>query len=105
MPDVEINSFELKYSAFIYLHIFGVVHINIDTYTIEFRNTLIWQLVGILYTLYIQRTTDNSAMLLWHELNVRVQQYCDIYSYIKFESTFLLILLFLIFNYLNLFLK
>lgn len=27
----EINSFELKYFAFIYLHIFGVVRINIDT--------------------------------------------------------------------------
>lgn len=31
MPAAEINSFELKYFAFIYLRIFGVVRINIDT--------------------------------------------------------------------------
>lgn len=78
MTDVELNSFELKYIAFIYLHICGVVHINIDTYTTVFRNTFIRQLADILYTLYIHSTTDKCAGFLCHKAGIRVHQYINV---------------------------
>jgi len=77
MTDAEFNSFELKYLAFIYLHIFGVVHINIDTYTIEFCNIFIRQLVGILNSLYIHRTTDNCERFECYKGSIRVYQYIN----------------------------
>lgn len=75
MTDAEFNSIELKYLTFIYLHIFGEAHVNIDTYTINFCNTFIRQLVGNLYTLLIHRTTDNWARFLCHKVSIRVHQY------------------------------